>query len=187
MTRPSVMGLMMTNDLSTLEAVGEETAGIVSKGAEAILSEITFPNVLRELDLLPSLGWRHLVLNLVTEEGRDRIDDGARWIYAERLVGSIAGANPRELILVAFGSYKTRDGAPKEDLRVQPFIDGCAALEGGSVELLKAVGFSNGVVGVPVAMENFEFASKLRHARSQLGNPVIYRKLRKPNEKEGAI
>lgn len=171
----------MASDLSTLEAVGDETSGVVAKGAQAILSEITFANVLRELDLLPALGWRHLVLNLVTENGQDRIDDGARWIYAERLVGSVAGAEPQELILVAFGSYRAL-----KDHRVEPRIDGCAALEGGSVELLKAVGFLDGNVAAPTVMENFEFTSKLRHARSQIGNPVIYRKSRKQNEKEAA-
>lgn len=90
--------------------------------------------------------------------------------------------NPIQLILVAFGSYQ----AGKED-RVAPRIEGCAALEaGGSVELLKAVGFMKGNVAAPTTMENFEFTSKLRHARSEIGNPVIYRKARKTNEKEVA-
>jgi len=171
----------MANDLTRLEQVGEETAGVVTKGAQAILSEITFVNVLRELDLLPAMGWRHLVLNLSSEKGQDKIDDGARWIYAERLTGSVAGGEPVELILVAFGSYQ----AAKED-RVAPRIEGCGALEGGSVELLKAVGFMKGNVAAPTTMENFEFTSKLRHARSEIGNPVIYRKARKTNEKEVA-
>ena len=72
----------MANDLATLEQIGEETSGVVTKGAQAILSEITFVSVLRELDLLPAMGWRHLVLNLSSEKGQDRIDEGARWIYA---------------------------------------------------------------------------------------------------------
>lgn len=176
----------MQSDLTTLQSVGEETTRVVAKGAQAILAEISFPLVLRELDLLPNLGWRHLVLNLVTEDGQDRIDDGARWIYAERLIGSIAGAAAQELIMVAYGSYRPREDDGRGEFRVQPVIDGCAALEGGSINLLKAVGFPGGNVSTPVSMENFEFTSKLRHARSQLGNPVIYRKARKPNEKEAA-
>lgn len=176
----------MASDLTTLEAVGEETTAVVGKGAQAILAEISFSNVLRELDLLPSHGWRHLVLNLVTENGADRIDTGARWIYAERLTGSIAGADPQELILIAYGEYQKRGDDAGGELGVMPIIDGCAALEGGSIDLLKAVRFANGNVASPIAMENFEFTSKLRHARSQLGNPVIYRKHRKQNEKEAA-
>lgn len=171
----------MPSEMSTLEAVGEQTSGVVAKGAQSILSEITFANFLRDLDLLPALGWRHLVLNLVTEKGEDRIDDGARWIYAERLMGSVAGSEPQELILVAFGSYRAL-----KDHRVEPRIDGCAALAGGSIDLVKAVHFLDGNVAAPAVMENFEFTSKLRHARSQIGNPVIYRKSRKPNEKEAA-
>lgn len=176
----------MQSDVDTLQSVGADTSRVVTKGAQAILSEISFPHVLRELDLLPSLGWRHLVLNLVTVNGEDRIDDGARWIYAERLIGSIAGGDAQELILVAYGSYRPRHDARQDELRVQPLIDGCAALEGGSVELLKAVAFPGGNIAAPVAIENFEFTSKLRHARSQLGNPVIYRKSRKSSEKEVA-
>ena len=176
----------MSSDLATLESVGDETASAVSKSAQAILSEINFPTMLRDLDLLPSHGWRHLVLNLVTENGVDRIDQGARWIYGERLTGSIGGKEPQELILVAFGEYHQRPTADAGDLNVFPVIDGCAALEGGTVELMRAVSFSQGDMSSPVAMGNFEFTSKLRHARSQLGNPVIYRKLRKLNEKEAA-
>ena len=82
---------------------------------------------------------------------------------------------------MAFGSYQ----AVKAE-RVEPRIEGCAALEGGTVELLKAVGFMKGNVAAPTTMENFEFTSKLRHARSEIGNPVIYRKARKTNEKEAS-
>lgn len=178
----------MVSEVSTLEQVGEETSSVAHKGAQAILSEISFAAVLRDLDLLPSIGWRHLVLNLVTEDGEDRIDEDARWIYAERLIGSIGGADPRELLLVAYGQYQKRLGgeANSAALGVKPTIDGCAALEGGSVELLKAVSFTQGDISVPMAMDNFAFTSKLRHARSQLGNPVIYRKSRKQSEKGAA-
>lgn len=171
----------MTNDASTLESVGEDTIAIAAKGAASILSEITFSDVLRDLDLLPPLGWRHLVLNLATDKGEDRIDDNSRWIYAERLMGSVGGGEPQELILVAMGTYQTL-----KDRRVEPKIAACAALEGGTVELVKAVGFLEGNVAAPLSMEVFEFASKIRHASSQIGNPVIYRKARKPNELEAA-
>jgi hypothetical protein len=176
------------SEVSTLEVVGEETAKIANKGAQAILSEISFAKILRDLDLLPPMGWRHLVLNLATKDGEDRIDEDSRWIYAERLFGSIGATDPRELLLVAFGQYQSRAGATAKDtgLGVRPTIEGCAALECGSVDLLKAVGFPQGDISTPTLMESFEFSSKLRHARSQLGNPVIYRKSRKKSEKGAA-
>ncbi len=174
------------SDASTLEAVGQETSRVVGEGSQAILSEVSFANVLRDLDLLPSLGWRHLVLNLVTENGQDRIDTGARWIYAERLTGRIGSSDPQELILVAYGHYTKRADTANGDLSVTPLIDGCAALEAGSIQFLKAVRFPNNDVAAPISMEDFELTSKLRHARSQLGNPVIYRKHGKQSRKEAA-
>lgn len=170
----------MRGDAEALSAAGDEITGVVQRSASALLSTIEFPTILRELELLPALGWRHLVLNLVVVGGEESIDDGARWIYSERLVGSVGDQAPCELVLVAFGAYR------KAAARAMPQIEGCAALAGGTLDLLKAVRFTGGDVAQPVAMNIYEFASKIRHARSEIGSPVIYRKARKPIEKEAA-
>jgi hypothetical protein len=172
---------MIREDAKALEAASEEISGAVHQSASAILSTIEFPTILRDLELLPALGWRHLVLNLVVVQGEERIVDGARWIYSERLTGIVGDASPQEIILVAFGMYRHAS-----DERAMPQIDGCSALAAGSLDLLKAVRFIGGDVGTPVAMDQYEFASKIRHARSEIGNPVIYRKARKNQDKEAA-
>lgn len=82
---------------------------------------------------------------------------------------------------MAFGSYQ----AAKEDW-VAPRIEGCGALEGGSVEPAESCGVHEGQRRGADHHGKFRIHPKLRHARSEIGNPVIYRKARKTNEKEVA-